>query len=124
MTSFDEAEIVIIEGPIAEGETKTFEFADPSGMRGDGLVIRHKGQLHAFKNVCRHQPLPLDYGDGEFLTDDKAYLLCRNHGALFEPDTGFCVSGPCAGATLFQYPVKECDGKILITIPHQEIDLE
>lgn len=109
---------------VPEGKTTVFEFTDASGMISEGLVIRYGGQLRAFKNLCRHQPLPLDYGDGDFLDSEKRYLLCRNHGALFEPDTGLCVSGPCAGAHLIDYPVQEREGKIVVTIPYEEIDLE
>lgn len=120
----DEYELVTIEKKLAEGETTVFQFRDCAGMTSEGLVIRYEGKLHAFRNVCRHQPLSLDYGDGDFLTDDGRYLLCRNHGALFEPDSGFCVSGPCSGATLTKYEVEEQDGKITIRIPIEIIDLE
>ncbi len=115
---------IIIEQTLVEGETTVFEFTDAAGMISDGLVIKYGGQLQAFRNLCRHQPLPLDYGDGDFLDGDARYLLCRNHGALFEPDTGLCVTGPCAGARLFKYPVEERHGKIVVTIPYEEIDLE
>jgi nitrite reductase/ring-hydroxylating ferredoxin subunit len=93
-------------------------------MPSEGLVIRYEGRLHAFRNLCRHQPLSLDYGDGDFLTEDGKYLLCRNHGALFQPDSGFCVSGPCSGASLTSYPVEEAEGRITVRIPFESIDLE
>lgn len=114
----------MIEKSLDEGETAVFEFRDAAGMNSEGLVVRYGGKLHAFRNLCRHQPLTLDYGDGDFMTDDGNYLLCRNHGALFEPDTGFCVSGPCSGASLTQYPVEEVDGRIVVWVPIEEIDLE
>lgn len=115
---------VVIDKALTEGQTSVFEFTDAAGMISEGLVIRYGGQLHAFKNLCRHQPLPLDYGDGDFTDREGRYLVCRNHGALFEPDSGMCVSGPCSGAKLFQYPVTEHEGRISVTIPHEEIDLE
>jgi nitrite reductase/ring-hydroxylating ferredoxin subunit len=115
---------IIIPKQLAEGETTVFKFQDAAGMDSEGLVIRYKGKLHAFQNLCRHQPLPLDYGDGDFLDESGQYLLCRNHAALFEPDSGFCVSGPCAGASLFQYPVEEKDEQIVVSIPVVEIELE
>lgn len=101
-----------------------FQFRDNAGIASEGLVIRYGGKLHAFRNVCRHQPLSLDYGDGDFLTEDGRYLLCRNHGALFEPDSGYCVAGPCSGATLTRYEVEERDGQIIVHIPMEMIDLE
>lgn len=124
MSQADPLQEIIIEQVLAEGKTTVFEFTDAAGMVSEGLVIRYGGQLQAFRNLCRHNPLPLDYGDGDFLDSDERYLLCRNHGALFEPDTGLCVSGPCVGARLFKYPVEERNGKIVVTIPYEEIDLE
>lgn len=124
MSQDDSSETLLIEKTLGEGETTVFQYRDESGLPSEGLVIRYEGKLHAFKNVCRHQPLSLDYGDGDFLTDDGRYLLCRNHGALFEPDTGLCVSGPCTGASLKGFEVREEDGKIHVIIPNEIIDLE
>lgn len=115
---------IIIPCELKEGQTAVFPFKDAAGLECEGLVIRFQGRLHAFQNLCRHQPLPLDYGDGDFLDESGQYLLCRNHGALFKPDSGLCVSGPCAGASLFQYPVEERNGQIVVKIPMVEIDLE
>ena len=124
MPQSDNIEEVIIENTLAEGETRSFEYTDSIGLASEGLVIRYGGKLHAFKNVCRHQPLPLDYGDGEFLDESGRYLFCRNHAAYFEPDTGLCVEGPCVGASLFKFPVEEANGKIVVRIPQVELDLE
>jgi nitrite reductase/ring-hydroxylating ferredoxin subunit len=120
----EDGQVITIDKKLGEGETTVFQFRDAAGLPSEGLVIRYGGRLHAFKNLCRHQPLSLDYGDGDFLTEDGRYLLCRNHGALFEPDTGLCVSGPCSGASLFVYPVEEAGDKITVRIPEQIIDLD
>lgn len=85
----------------AEGQSAAFAYRDEYGLIAEGFVFRRNGQLYAYRNQCRHQPLTLDYGDGELFTEDGSYLLCRNHGALFEPATGLCISGPCTGASLF-----------------------
>jgi nitrite reductase/ring-hydroxylating ferredoxin subunit len=34
------------------------------------------------------------------LTEDGLFLVCRAHGALFAPDDGRCVAGPCEGESL------------------------
>ncbi len=31
---------------------------------------------------------------------EEGFLACRNHGALFAVEDGFCVAGPCAGESL------------------------
>ena len=40
-----------------------------------------------------------------YLTPDGALILCGWHGAVFEPLTGQCVGGPCAGGRLTLWPV-------------------
>lgn len=116
---------VSLTGSVSEGESRTFTYRDSIGLMVEGLVFRREGRLFAYRNQCRHQPLALDYGDGEFFSEDGQYLLCRNHGALFKPESGYCVSGPCIGASLFPLEVVEKDGSIQILIPPApELDLE
>ena len=97
-------------GDLPEGGSATFVFQNAYGLRRDGFVVRIGGVVRAYLNCCPHQHLSLDYGDGEFFTPEGDLLLCRNHGALFEPDTGLCVAGPCYGASLRALPVCETDG--------------
>lgn len=103
---------IVPAGELAEGGAATFVFRDANGLLRDGFVVRFRGVIHAYLNCCPHQPLSLDYGDGDFFTPEGDLLLCRNHGALFEPDTGQCVAGPCYGASLRALPVHEEDGWI------------
>jgi nitrite reductase/ring-hydroxylating ferredoxin subunit len=42
----------------------------------------------------------LDWVDNQFFSVDGRYLMCANHGAVFEPKTGDCIWGPCAGLAL------------------------
>ena len=37
---------------------------------------------------------------------------CQTHGAIYEPDTGLCVRGPCAGASLFALEIVEENGVV------------
>ena len=89
---------IISTSSLKEGQAKKFKF-----KRGkeslEGFVIRLKGKFYAYLNRCRHMPLPLDWGDEDFLTLDKKFILCKNHGALYEPQTGLCVGGPCYGGS-------------------------
>jgi len=41
-------------------------------------------------------------------------LVCSTHGALFEPGTGYCVAGPCRGASLERLDVRERDGRVVL----------
>jgi nitrite reductase/ring-hydroxylating ferredoxin subunit len=64
------------------------------------LVVVHENQVHAFINSCPHLAIPLEWQEHDFWDEDTGLIRCSNHGALFLPDTGECVSGPCFGQTL------------------------
>ena len=64
------------------------------------MVINYQGELYAYINRCRHVALSLDWVENQFFTADGRFLLCANHGALYEPKSGECVWGPCVGASL------------------------
>ena len=92
-------------------EGKTIKFSFKRGERPlEGFVGRFKGKLFAYENTCRHIPISLDYGDNRFFTNKGDALMCQTHGAVYEPDTGLCTRGPCAGASLFPLEVVEEDG--------------
>jgi nitrite reductase/ring-hydroxylating ferredoxin subunit len=73
------------------------------------LVGRVAGDVRAYANVCRHHPLPLDFGADSAMGPDGRHLVCHQHGAVYRPADGLCVDGPCRGETLFEATV-EVDG--------------
>src|SRR5207244_12730962 len=77
--------------------------------RVEGILVATENGPRAYVNVCPHVPIPLDRGGDEFLAEDGSTLACRSHGALFDRDSGVCVSGPCRGESLPPTPV-EPDG--------------
>jgi len=79
-----------------------------------GFALRHGGAVRAFVNRCPHMGTELDWQPGEFLDVTGLYLVCATHGALFEPATGYCVAGPCCGASLERLPTREDDGEVLL----------
>jgi nitrite reductase/ring-hydroxylating ferredoxin subunit len=90
------------------------------GKSSEGFVIEANGGFHAYENLCRHMALPLDYGDGEFLTQDGKRILCRNHGAEYDPSTGRCVHGPCADRSLKSFGVVIDRGEVWVEIESGE----
>jgi nitrite reductase/ring-hydroxylating ferredoxin subunit len=85
------------------------------GVRIDGVAyeafaVRWRGRVHAYLNVCRHEALPLDFGDARFFDEAYDALVCVQHGARYRPDTGQCVDGPCTGGRLTALAVVEQDG--------------
>ena len=70
------------------------------GLAEDAFAVRWRGAFHAYVNRCRHESLPLDFGDAHFFDDDVDALVCCHHGARYDPATGACRGGPCAGGAL------------------------
>jgi nitrite reductase/ring-hydroxylating ferredoxin subunit len=99
---------------LREGEAARFRILD-HGLAQEAFVVRFRGTPRAYMNVCRHQSLPLDFGDGRFLDDEADALVCVHHGARYAPDTGECVAGPCVGARLTPLGIEQRDGELWCT---------
>lgn len=101
---------------VAEGQYREFRVKPSSTSTSDGpvdlIVTRHQGLPRAWFNVCPHQGRSLNISPDRFLTDEHNQLVCCVHGAVFEPDQGRCVSGPCLNAHLKAVAITEMDGKI------------
>ena len=96
-------------GELAHGQSKKFTLRR-GGRDFEAMLINCQGNFFAYMNRCPHVGLTLDWVDNQFFTVDSRYLMCANHGAVFEPSTGECVWGPCAGASL-QKLVLNIEGK-------------
>ncbi|WP_144371990.1 Rieske (2Fe-2S) protein [Vogesella urethralis] len=91
------------------------------GEQAAAFAVRHQGVVHAYLNRCRHVPTELDWQDGRFFDSSGLYLICSLHGALYRPDSGLCIAGPCSGRSLQGLAVEECDGHVYyLPDPHTE----
>ena len=98
-----------------EERARGVRFALPElGEQTVGFVVRHDGVPYAYVNRCAHVPVELDWMEGEFFDAEGNYLICATHGAHYAPQTGYCVMGPCAGASLQPLTVVERDGNIYL----------
>jgi nitrite reductase/ring-hydroxylating ferredoxin subunit len=77
-----------------------------------GFVVRKDGQVAGYVDRCPHQGFPLAIELDKYLTPDGSLILCGWHGAVFEPLTGECTGGPCAGGRLTPWPVQATNGII------------
>lgn len=82
-----------------------------------GFVVHWKGRVYAYANSCAHLGHPLNLDPEGFFTRDRKMLLCSSHGAVFEPDTGLCVGGPCVGGRLKSLAVRVVDGQVYVIAP-------
>ena len=95
---------------LAEGQAR--EVSTATGE--DLIVLRHRGELRAYRNRCPHTGVGLNWLPDDFLTDDGEFIRCASHGALFRLEDGFCVYGPCRGQSLLPVAVIEQGEDLLL----------
>jgi nitrite reductase/ring-hydroxylating ferredoxin subunit len=66
----------------------------------DILVVRTGNRAFGYVNSCPHARSPLDWTPDRFMSRDGRHIQCATHGALFDIETGRCISGPCVGKHL------------------------
>ena len=71
---------------------------------GAYLFISVAAGERVFVNMCPHRRLRLDRRGRLQFSGEQPLLVCPNHGAKFDPETGRCVSGPCFGKYLQRVP--------------------
>ncbi len=108
--------VIAASAELADGGPGVRFTVEHDGRAIEAFAIRHHGAVHAYLNVCAHQVVELDWVPGAFFTADRLHLICSLHGALYEPDTGRCVAGPCHGAALAKLEVSERaeDGTVVL----------
>jgi nitrite reductase/ring-hydroxylating ferredoxin subunit len=79
-----------------------------------GFVTRAGGSVAGWVDHCPHAGMPLALVPDRYLTRAGDLILCAAHGALFRPEDGVCIGGPCAGKALTVWPVK-IDGHRIVT---------
>jgi nitrite reductase/ring-hydroxylating ferredoxin subunit len=79
--------------------------------------VREKQSFFIYRNQCPHLGVPLEWRPDDFIDPDSELLRCATHGALFLPETGECVAGPCRGQFLTPIPFVLDDNQIQISPP-------
>ena len=97
---------------IERGDGIRFE-AKRYGRDESAFVVRVDGRVRAFLNRCAHVPTELDWNPGKFFDAEGTMLICSTHGALYDPDSGNCIAGPCRGRKLIELEVAERDGLVM-----------
>ncbi|SIT51434.1 Ferredoxin subunit of nitrite reductase and ring-hydroxylating dioxygenase [Paraburkholderia piptadeniae] len=70
------------------------------------VVLRRGDDVWAYRNMCPHFSIPLNYEADTFWTYEAEHLMCAHHSAMFRFEDGVCVDGPCLGAALTRVPVR------------------
>jgi nitrite reductase/ring-hydroxylating ferredoxin subunit len=85
------------------------------------FVVRHRGRVFGYLNRCAHVATELDWIAGQFFDAEGETLVCATHGAAYDPASGKCVGGPCAGrGGLRPLPVVE-DGDVIYWRPAGDV---
>lgn len=90
---------------IPDPGAKGFRFRQAEALFA-GFVVRRGALIAGYVDRCPHAGWPLAALDDRFLTRGGDHILCSGHGALFDPDDGACVTGPCTGAYLSPWPIE------------------
>ena len=77
------------------------------------MAIRRGGDVFVYVNSCPHWGSPLDLCPGRFLNRQRTLIQCSTHGAQFRIEDGFCIRGPCLGASLEPVHCAVVDGEVL-----------
>ncbi|SAK80272.1 Rieske (2Fe-2S) domain-containing protein [Caballeronia hypogeia] len=78
------------------------------------LVLRRGDEAWAYRNVCPHFSIPLNYEPDAFWTYGGGLLMCAHHSAMFRFEDGECIDGPCLGARLERVAIRIEDGRVVI----------
>ena len=89
--------------------------------RIDAFLINYRGEFYAYVNRCRHMTTPLDFVRYQFFTEDGRHLICKTHDAIYDPDSGFCVEGPCKGLSLYKLPTVVDQGEVIVGCPSGDL---
>jgi len=115
MSNINQQQWQLVERP-DEGKATCFELqshiklsnGDMIEIQQHGFLICYHGELRAWRNHCPHAGSPLDWQPGQFFSENGEQLLCHTHGALFDPLSGACLSGPC-NRGLYPLELRESD---------------
>lgn len=89
---------------VADPGAREFElFLDATTI--SGFVLHRRGQWYAYRNSCPHTGVSLNWLPDQFFDVGFEFIQCSLHGALFRPEDGFCLHGPCMGRSLERLPL-------------------
>jgi nitrite reductase/ring-hydroxylating ferredoxin subunit len=78
------------------------------------VVLRRGDHAWAYRNLCPHFSIPLNYEPRTFWTYEAKLVMCAHHSAMFRFEDGVCVDGPCEGAALTPVAIRIERRRILV----------
>lgn len=102
---------------LADPATRGFELDSGSPQPLSVFVVRKDDVLAAYINRCPHTGAPLEWVPDQFFDLDNSFIQCAIHGALFRPEDGYCLRGPCVGQSLQSVELSVEDGMLWVDLP-------
>lgn len=79
----------------------------------EAILVRGDDGIAGWLNYCQHfTHIKLDKGSGAEMRNGE--VICTNHGAYFEADSGLCTFGPCEGAYLPELDIAVDDDAVYL----------
>ena len=95
--------------------TVKFVFLE-NGKNQSGFIVYFDAKYYAYRNKCQHFAVELDWDNNKFFEEEDEFIVCATHGAIYEPSSGKCLMGPCAGKNLEILNLKVLEDKLIVTI--------
>lgn len=89
---------------------------------GEVVLVRQGQQVMAYRNLCPHLGIELNFMPDVFLDTEQRYIQCANHSALFQIEDGLCVFGPCQGESLVKVAVQLIDQDVWLAAESDKKD--
>jgi nitrite reductase/ring-hydroxylating ferredoxin subunit len=100
---------------LEDRDVRGYHLVSPGGKALSLIVVRKGEAVHVYLNRCPHTGVNLEWQPDQFFDADGAFLQCATHGALFRPEDGYCVRGPCAGDSLEILAARVKDGQVYVS---------
>jgi len=97
---------------LPDGEARGF--LPDAGEQDRVLVLRRGAAVYVYVNSCPHDRVPLEWAKDRFQSHSGGDIVCFAHGAHFDPASGVCTAGVCAGARLIPVPARIEAGEVLV----------
>jgi len=98
---------------VPEDGTFLLTVRNGDGEEQEAILVALADGLVGWLNYCQHfTHVKLDKGSGAEIRNGE--IVCTNHGAYFEEDTGLCTYGPCEGAYLQEVETETRDGDVYL----------
>lgn len=81
-------------------------------------ALRKQGLIAADEQPPPVKFMEVSSPSSSLFTVDGQYLMCKSHGAVFDPSSGICVAGPCQGQALVPLETRVMeDGSLHVRLP-------